>query len=144
MSLSGGPEPEMPVPSVARQSDGISHGVSASRVIAMSMTEARLQALVVDAALKLRWLVHHCRPAQNRNGRWSTPIQGSPGFCDLVLVHARMSEVVYAELKREGGKTTPEQDEWLHCLRAAGQRAYVWFPSDWVSGRIQAVLEGVR
>jgi hypothetical protein len=35
-----------------------------------------------------------------------------------------------AELKRETGKTTPQQDAWLALLTSAGIETHVWRPSD--------------
>lgn len=39
------------------------------------------------------------------------------------------TRLIFAELKKETGKTTPEQDEWLEALRIAGAEVYVWRPS---------------
>lgn len=52
-----------------------------------------------------------------------------PGFPDLVLV--RRPDIVFAELKRDGEKPTPEQQAWLDEFRACGLRVYVWRPGDW-------------
>ena len=58
--------------------------------------------------------------------RWS-----DKGFPDLVLVHPGQKRVVYIECKRESGKLTDHQREWLAALESAGQEAYVLRPSDW-------------
>jgi VRR-NUC domain len=50
----------------------------------------------------------------------------SSGFPDLVLVRDR---VIFAELKREGGKLSAAQREWVEALEKAGAETYVWFPS---------------
>ena len=50
------------------------------------------------------------------------------GFPDLVLV--RPPEILFWEVKKELGKTTPEQDEWLEKLSGCGLEARVIRPSD--------------
>jgi hypothetical protein len=52
----------------------------------------------------------------------------SKGFPDLVLVRA--PEILFWEVKKELGKTTPEQDEWLAALSSCGLEARVVRPSD--------------
>lgn len=78
--------------------------------------------------------------AKARGWRWYAPpkagvrANGSvrlvpAGFPDLTLV--RDDRLVFAELKRETGKTTPAQDEWLAALaRIPGAQTFVWRPSD--------------
>ena len=51
------------------------------------------------------------------------------GYPDLTMVHPGQRRVIFAELKRENGKTTPAQDEWLQLLRDAGQEVFIWRPS---------------
>ena len=62
------------------------------------------------------------------------------GFPDLVLVHPGQRRLVFAELKAEGGRTTPQQDEWLKALTMCGQIAEVWRPSDinWITCLLKA------
>lgn len=50
------------------------------------------------------------------------------GFPDLVLV--RPPEVMFVELKRETGKTTDAQDEWLQALTECGCEVLLVRPSD--------------
>jgi hypothetical protein len=74
--------------------------------------------------------VHHTRPALNRRGEWRTPIQGDAGFPDIVL--ARDGRIIFAELKRTGGRPTPQQQMWLETLaQCDGVEVYVWNPNDW-------------
>lgn len=81
---------------------------------------------VVEYAQWHKWLVHHAKPAV-KHDRWATWQDGDPGFPDLVL--ARDERVIFAELKREKGKPTKAQMEWIEAL---GQPpAYVWYPSMW-------------
>ena len=121
-----------------------------------TMTEAELMAAVIDLARLLGWRVHHCRPARTGQG-WRTPITGHAGFPDLVL--ARRGVVIFAELKSERGKVSPDQREWLQALsgdtrvaatrrgpervRAVGvvdPRVFVWRPADWTNGTIEETL----
>lgn len=97
------------------------------------MTEAMLQACVVETARLLGWRVHHTRPARTGKG-WRTPIMGDVGFPDLVL--ARDGRVLFAELKQNGKRPRAEQQAWLDVL----PDAVVWCPTDWESGRIEQVL----
>lgn len=92
------------------------------------MTERAFQSTVVELAKWGKWLVHAERAAINRSGRWSTPIQGHKGFCDLVMV--RGSELIFAELKTDEGKLTAAQREWLNALQGAGVEAVIWRPGD--------------
>ena len=103
------------------------------------ITERDFQRAVVDLARIHGWRVHHTRPALNRRGQWQTPIQGDAGFPDIVL--ARGGRVIFAELKRTGGRPTPQQHMWLETLaQCDGVEVYVWNPDDW--DRIVAILGG--
>jgi len=94
------------------------------------ITEREFQRAVVELARLHGWRVHHTRPALNRRGQWQTPIQGDAGFPDLVL--ARDGRVIFAELKRTGGRPTQQQHMWLETLALCnGVEVYVWFPDDW-------------
>ncbi len=58
---------------------------------------------------------------------------GGEGFVDLVLIHLypdTPGRVVYAELKREGGRVTDDERRWLEALVQCEQEAYLWVPSD--------------
>ena len=103
-----------------------------------AVTEAAFQRQVIDLAKLCGWRVAHFRPAMNRRGVWATQMQGDPGFPDLVL--AREGRVIFAELKSERGKMTPDQQAWRWALGAGrvGCTAYVWRPADWP--RIEEVL----
>lgn len=94
------------------------------------MTEAELQATLIEAAWSLGWMVHHDRPAQRRDGTWTTAIEGHPGFPDLFLVHRRHGKAIAAELKSGDGRITDHQRRWIDRLRAADVPAYVWRPDD--------------
>lgn len=107
------------------------------------MTERELLDAIVELARAFGWLVHHDRPAQNRRGRWSTPIQGDPGFPDLVLV--RPPRVVFCELKSLRGELTPAQSWWLETLAQCSRvETFLWTPRDWLDGVVEHVLRGDR
>ena len=91
------------------------------------MTEAEFQKNVVALAKMTGWLVMHTRPALNRSGKWSTPIQGHRGFPDLCM--ARDDATIFCELKAEKGRLSEEQKLWLATLEKSGQEGYVWRPS---------------
>ena len=62
----------------------------------------------------------------------------SKGWPDRVLLRngPGCSRLIFAELKSERGKLTPEQGEWLLALRLFGEdrdqaiEVYLWRPSD--------------
>jgi hypothetical protein len=97
------------------------------------MTEAQLMSAVIETAQRFNWKVHHTRPAQYQSGRWATPIQGDPGFPDLVLV--RDGVVLFVELKSSKGRVRPEQMRWIVELGGI-----VWRPEHWTSGEIVDTL----
>jgi hypothetical protein len=63
-----------------------------------------------------------------------------PGFLDWVICGTR---VLWRELKREDENPTADQQAWIDDLRAAGQDADVWRPSDYLSGHIARELIAV-
>lgn len=94
------------------------------------MTEAELQAAILEVARLWGWRVAHFRPALTKHG-WRTPVSADgKGFPDLVLVHERLG-VVFAEVKSDRGRLSPEQVEWGSVLALAGARMHLWRPSDW-------------
>ena len=106
------------------------------------MTEAELQAAVIDTAHLFGWKVAHFRPAQNSRGDWRTPVAADgKGFPDLVLASAR--GVVFVELKSARGRLSDEQQGWVDTLRDAGAATHVWYPVDWDNGTIIAYLKGM-
>lgn len=82
------------------------------------LTEAQWQKRVIATAHQYGWLVHHGRPARTKDG-WVTPIEGDPGFLDLVL--ARDHVVIIPELKTDTGRFQPGQPEWLAALGPYGK-----------------------
>ena len=73
-----------------------------------------------------------------RSGKgWRTPVEADgAGFPDLGLVRgpvgAEPGRVIFAELKRDGGDLTAEQQIWQTAFKdCPGVEYYVWRPRDW-------------
>jgi hypothetical protein len=94
------------------------------------MTEAEFQTQVIEIARYRGWMVMHQRPAQIRTGRWITAVQGDAGFPDLVLARPVAGDLIFAELKKEGGRVSALQKAWIRTLSLTGAEAYIWYPSD--------------
>ncbi|ASR83900.1 hypothetical protein SEA_SHROOMS_19 [Arthrobacter phage Shrooms] len=91
-----------------------------------TITEAAWQKKVQDLLTLYGWKWYHA--PDNRPGRGGYVQNIKAGYPDIHAVRGKRS--IYAELKRETGKTTPEQDEWLEALSEAGHETYVWRPRD--------------
>lgn len=83
------------------------------------MTEEQFQKKVTDLCDWLRIAWHHETDSR----------RSKAGFPDLVM--AGPGGVLFAELKTDRGRVSPEQNEWLNRLTAAGATAVVWRPRDW-------------
>ena len=94
------------------------------------MSEKEFQSQIIQLAKLCGWLTHH-----HYDSRRSTP-----GFPDLVLVHAKRGLLLFVELKTDTGRVTTEQRYWLDSLLAAGQDARLWRPRDWSA--IVTILRG--
>lgn len=99
---------------------------------APALTEAHFQQQVIGIAQLRGWTYYHTHNSQ----------KSVAGFPDLVLVHVRQQRIVFAELKKTGGKVSDTQRKWLDDLRAAGAEAAAWWPKD--LDEIKAVLSGKR
>ena len=96
------------------------------------ISEDSFTSSVIDYARIKGWRVAHFRPAQTKDGKWRTAVQGDgKGFPDLVLL--RGDRIIFAELKSEVGKASEEQIDWIESLRLAlgFDAAQFWKPSDW-------------
>lgn len=97
--------------------------VDLSAIPAFRETEKSFMAAVINYAQLRGWRHFHAFNSQH-----------SPaGFPDLVLVRARHPKprVVFAELKAQRTPVTDDQLAWIKELRACGQEAYIWRPSQW-------------
>lgn len=133
------------------------------------MTEAQLQAAVINQARSLGWgttlSARKALLAQVAEiGVEAPPLDGliyhpryslgsEPGWPDLVLVRVRDRRLIFAELKAEKGRLSTRQAEVLELLEAAVAtddhertetrplvEVTVWRPSDLASGVITEVL----
>ena len=112
-----------------------------STMLAAHLPEDAFQQTVIELAQYLGYKVAHFRGVriQRRDGSvyYQTPVQADgKGFPDLVLT--RPGRLIFAELKSDTGKVSPEQQTWLEAVDAGGAEAYTWKPRDWQE--IQAVL----
>jgi hypothetical protein len=99
---------------------------------AKAMMEKELQENVRKLALARGYRYYHTHRSEH-----------SPsGFPDCVLIRNNASggRLIFAELKREGKDPTPDQQAWLDDLDQLDNEAYVWHPSDWLSGEIDRIL----
>uniref|UniRef100_A0A6M3L386 VRR-NUC domain-containing protein n=1 Tax=viral metagenome TaxID=1070528 RepID=A0A6M3L386_9ZZZZ len=100
-----------------------------------NISEADWQNTVIDLARLGKWRCAHFRSVrvQRKDGSvyYQTPVQADgAGYPDLCMVKG--NRLIYAELKREGGKATSEQIEWLEALsKVPGVECYIWEPSDY-------------
>lgn len=88
--------------------------------ILREMSESALQDLVIDAAARAGWMVHHDRPSKIATAsggiRVMTNVAGDSGFPDLVM--ARHGEVIIVEIKSWRNRHTfqPGQKAWQQAL----------------------------
>ncbi len=94
-----------------------------------ALSEKDFQRQVTDLAVLFGWEWMHIRAGRTMDS-WRTPVSGTlgAGFPDLLLI--RGGRIIFAELKRDGGKPTAEQNRVLFVLGQAAE-AYCWMPKDW-------------
>jgi hypothetical protein len=116
----------------------------ARAILDAAMTEQEWQQVVIEAACRANYLCHHqlVPYRRDKSGRVRAIVEPgtTPGFPDLVLVHAERRDVLFVELKKQDGALSPRQMEWRDALQAAGARWYMWKPSDWPT--VQRILFG--
>ncbi len=95
-----------------------------------SLSERGFQTAVCELATYTGWRWTHFRTVRDHNNRYLTPLEGSPGFPDLVLVHPERG-VLFVELKTATGRLTDNQKQWGADLEAAGAEYHLWRPDDW-------------
>ena len=89
------------------------------RIDRIVVTETDLREQVRDLCKLFGWKMYFS---------W-TSLHSPRGFPDLVLACPERKRVIFAELKSDKGKLTPEQVEWLDVLGKCGQEVYVWRPA---------------
>lgn len=105
---------------------------TAARAILLAhVSEAVWQAQIKTWAERGGWHFFHITNCEHYR-------RNKAGFPDCVLI--RGTVLMVAELKKESGKTTPEQEAWLAAFRLAGIQAFVWRPSD--ADEVERLLTG--
>jgi len=96
-----------------------------------SISEKSYQAQITDLATLYGWEWRHFHDSRREVRRNGKPIfigdKDAEGWPDLVLV--RPPEILIIEVKKELGRTTPEQDHWLDLLSSCGIETMVARPS---------------
>ena len=100
-----------------------------------SFPEAWVQKQVEYRLNLYQWVWYHAPDNVPRNGHAQKIRRGFPDICA-----ARGRRIIFMELKRQTGKTTDEQDQWLTALAGAGAETYVIKPVDIISGRVDQIL----
>lgn len=98
------------------------------------MNEKELDGHVRNLAKMCGWLYYHTYRSK----------RSPAGFPDCVLV--KPPRTIFAELKSDEGKVSPEQQEWLEKLGACPQNeVYLWRPDDLqeIATVLAPQLEGV-
>jgi len=110
-----------------------------------AISEADLQAQVVELADLTGWQAMHVRRSIGRRGgarAWQTTTS-CKGWPDLVLWHPGSGlGPLYRELKSEAGRLTVDQAQVLDDLKKCGADVAVWRPGDWPT--IEATLTAAR
>ena len=83
------------------------------------LSEKQLQSQIVQYAKLRGWRVYHTYDSR----------RSTAGFPDLVLV--RDNHLIFAEIKSNRGKVTPEQRSWIEALTRTQCEIHVWRPDDW-------------
>lgn len=93
--------------------------------------EARFQKWIERYARARGWtLQFHVLRGRVRGGRWVTNTSSS-GVPDLWLIRPSTGQLVVLEVKAPGGRSTPEQEQWIAGLQAVETvEAYVVRPAD--------------
>lgn len=104
-----------------------------------------LQATIIELAHMYGWRVAHW-PSVRITGRgggsyYATPLAAdTKGFPDLVLVR-RNDRTMFVEIKGDGDKIRPDQQQWISDIASTGVEMYVWTPRDLDAGVIQEMLQ---
>ena len=103
------------------------------QTLANAMTESELAENVRHLAKALNYMAYHT---------WRSD-HSPAGFPDWVFV--KEGRLLFVELKRQKGKITTHQRDWLDCLRECHLvEVYEWRPSEWINGTIEEILKGDR
>ncbi len=104
------------------------------KILARDMSETELDRHIMEMAETRGWLHYHVFEQRVPARR------SSKGFPDWVLVHPVYGRTIYVESKSQKGQMSKDQKLWANCLILAGNEHHIWRPSDWFSGKIEAIL----
>jgi len=95
------------------------------------ISEKDFQNQIIDILHLYGYRVMHSRPAMNRRGHWSTPLQGDPGFPDIVAarsgtIDTEYGRLIFVEIKGARGKVSDAQREWNSVLVQNRAEVYHW------------------
>lgn len=97
-----------------------SRPTNARLLLLRSMTEAEWMTKVRAIAKRYGWTSYHTHDSRRSDHGWP----------DLVIANVAQRRTVFAELKRETGKPTEAQIEWLTHLASCGFETALWRPRD--------------
>lgn len=103
----------------------------------LKISETAFASQVEDLLRLYHWHWCHFRPGRTTKG-WRTSLTGHKGLPDYIAV--RPPRLVFAELKDEYSKTTPEQQAWLDLLDEC-QKAIITNPME-VRGEVATLMLG--
>jgi hypothetical protein len=109
----------------------------------LRMSGKALQKAILEEMAFQGWRACHFQSvlATGRDGkpRWRTPFEADgKGWPDIFAV--RRTRAIAVEVKGDGDKIRPEQEEWLASLAEAGIETYLWTPKSLRSGGVNEVL----
>lgn len=107
--------------------------VDANEVMASLVPESQLQRDVMECFQRFGYLTFHVYDSRLTNN-------GSQGFPDMVAIGC--GRTIFAELKTQRGKRSPEQLIWASAIRETTAEYYVWRPIDWRKGTIERIVRG--
>ena len=105
----------------------------ARQAIVLAWLEAELQSNVTELLTLLRYRWYHTHDSR----------RSPSGFPDLVAISPRGALVVI-ELKKEDGRVSTAQFEWLQAFSVRADVTAVWRPSDWLDGTIEQTLRRLQ
>jgi hypothetical protein len=92
--------------------------------------EQNYQDWVIRTLRQNGWRVHAERPAFSKKG-YRTPIQGDPGFPDIIALHDEVNYCLVIENKSKKGTLSPDQEKWVIAFaRIPGVKVLVLRPDE--------------
>lgn len=114
--------------------------MSARQILDDTISEAEFMEQVIELAERSGWLVAHIPDGLYRiaakHGRHHD-MAGAKGLPDLIMAHRtdHSRPLIFAELKKEDGRLSTYQKQWLAALKGFDHSdevvVRVWRPRDW-------------